>query len=98
MANWTVFTNHGHILFLLALKPKIAVKEIASEVGITERAALRILSELSRDNFINVTKQGRCNSYSINSEMHLRHDIEKSCKVEDILKVIKKSNHTYQTA
>lgn len=92
MAHWTFFTNYGHILFLVAQNPSIAVKDIASKVGITERAALRILSDLAKDEFINVTKKGRCNSYTVNTDMNLRHEIEQNCKIDDIIKLIKKSN------
>lgn len=90
MAHWTFFTNHAHILFLVALDPNITVKEIAVKVGITERAAMQILSHLAEDDFIKVTKVGRRNTYKVNSKKHLRHSIEGNCKVEDIIKILKK--------
>lgn len=90
MAQWTFFTNHAHILFLVALDPSITVKEIALKVGITERAAMQIISHLTEDGFIKITKVGRRNTYSVNSKKHLRHSIEGDCKVEDIIKMLKK--------
>lgn len=91
MTHWTFFTNYGHILFLIAMNPRIAVKDIAAQVGITERAALRILSDLAKDEFITITKNGRCNTYTVNSNRNLRHEIERKCKVDDIIKLIKRS-------
>lgn len=91
---WTFFTNHAHILFLLAIDPDIAVKDIAAQVGITERATLRIIADLAKDHFITITKNGRCNSYSVNNDQYLRHDIEGKCKVGDIIKLIKKSKRS----
>ena len=92
MTTWTFFTNYGHILFLIALNPSISVKDIAKSVGITERATLRIISDLVKDEFITVTKKGRRNTYSINLKKQLRHEIEKNCMVGDIIKLIKKSH------
>ena len=89
MAHWTFFTNHSHILFLVALNPEISVREMSDKVGITERAVLKILSDLSKDGFISVTKKGRCNTYKIDADKKLRHEIEGNCKVKDIIKTIK---------
>ena len=45
---WTFFTNHGHVLVYLARHPDARVREIAAEIGITERATQAILADLNR--------------------------------------------------
>jgi len=92
MTQWTFFTNHGHILFIIALNKSAPVREIAARVGITERAALKILSDLARDEFIFIEKVGRNNIYTVNLDKHLRHDIERECTVGDVTKMLKKAN------
>jgi predicted transcriptional regulator len=91
MTQWTFFTNHGHILFTIAINPTLPVREIASQVGITERAALKIISDLVNDEFISIKKDGRNNVYTVNLTKHLRHDIEKESTVGEIIKAVKKS-------
>ena len=82
MSSWTFFTNYGHVLFLLAQEPDITVREMSIKVGITERAIQRILSDLEKDNFIEVTKVGRQNTYKVNLDRHLRHDLEKNTTIK----------------
>src|SRR5579872_522378 len=43
---WTLLTNHGHVLVLLARNPSIVLREVAVKVGITERAVQRIIADL----------------------------------------------------
>ena len=44
--SWTFFTNHAHVLFVLASNPDARTRDIADQVQITERAAQRIVHEL----------------------------------------------------
>lgn len=90
MADWTFFTNYGHVLFLLALKAQVTVREIALQVGITERAVMRILAELEKDEFIVIGKEGRQNTYEVNLNMHLKHEIEEGCTIRDLISLIKR--------
>ncbi len=88
MSKWTFFTNHAHVIFVIALEPSCTVREIALKVGITERAVLRIISELSDDGLVEIFKQGRSNHYKVNLDTHFRHDIEKNCTVGDIISLL----------
>jgi DNA-binding MarR family transcriptional regulator len=53
-SSWTFLSNHGHILIHLHNHPDSLVREIADEVGITERSALSILSDLEEGGYISV--------------------------------------------
>ena len=46
ITRWDFLTNHAHVLTCAAHDPGIRLRDIAAAVGITERAAHRILSEL----------------------------------------------------
>ena len=46
MAQWTFLTNHAHVLLCVAENPNVRLRDVAAQVGITERAAQRIVSEL----------------------------------------------------
>ena len=75
-AHWTFLTNHGHVLLCLARAPDRRIRELAEEVGITERAVQRILRDLTEGGYLCVEKEGRRNHYIVRHEAPLRHPIE----------------------
>ena len=46
MAEWTFFTNHAHVLLCIARDPGARIRDMATAVGITERAAQAIVADL----------------------------------------------------
>jgi diguanylate cyclase (GGDEF)-like protein/PAS domain S-box-containing protein len=73
MARWTFFTNHLRVLTALAGRPDLRLREIAHEVGITERAAHRIIGELVDEGYLTRTRIGSRNHYEIHPEAALGH-------------------------
>lgn len=69
---WLLLTNHGNTLLYIARDPDARARDIAQHVGITERAAQRIVADLIADGYIERTKVGRRNRYRINRHAHLR--------------------------
>ena len=88
MSKWTFFTNYGHVIFLLSEEPQLTTRDIASRVGITERAVQKIIHDLEEDGFIKIRKSGRNNIYKVVGRKRLRHEIEKQCRIEDLCDVI----------
>lgn len=88
MAEWTFMTNHAHVLFCLAENPDMRLRDIAQSVQITERAVHRIVSELAADGYINITKSGRRNTYTINPDHRLRHPIESHHTVGELIALV----------
>ena len=85
--SWTFLSNHGHVLVFLSRNPEARVKEIAEEIGITERSTQSILHELEEANYITKTKQGRRNTYSINGKGKFRHPSEKNKSIGALLAI-----------
>lgn len=88
MGDWTIFSNYGHVLVCLARNSQARLRDVAAEVGITERAVQKIVRDLQQDGFLVVTKQGRCNRYRINRRKSLRHDLESHCTVGKLLALV----------
>jgi DNA-binding MarR family transcriptional regulator len=88
MKQWTFFTNHSHILFYIHDHPHLTMKEIAAQVGITERAVHRIISDLEAEGYLEVSKDGRRNLYSINHKLPLRHENESHRTIGELLEFI----------
>jgi len=88
MGKWTLFSNHGHVLVCLARNNEARLRDVAADVGITERAVQKIVRELQDARFITISKHGRCNRYRINSRKALRHDLESHCTVGKLLQLL----------
>lgn len=82
-------SNHAHVLILLDADPEKVLREVASEVGITERAVQRIIHELEADGFIRRERVGRRNHYQVLIERPLRHPIEAHRNIGDLLALFK---------
>ena len=87
-SQWTFFTNYGHVLFLVDKYPDATLREMSTKVGITERSIQRIVSDLVDDGYLKVSKVGRHNSYKVIGKKRLKHDVEKDCKVHDIIQAV----------
>ncbi len=85
---WTFLTNHTHVLILLAQNETIVLRDVASQIGITERAVQRIIAELESGGCIERHKVGRQNQYRIISDRPLRHPIEQHRTIGDLLRLI----------
>lgn len=70
--DFPLLTNHAYALALIAHKPDIRMREIASTVRITERAVQRIVDDLTVAGYVVITKSGRRNQYVIQKD-HLLH-------------------------
>lgn len=68
MADWKFFTNHALVLLAVAADPEILLREIAEAVGITERAAHRIIGDLENGGYITRNRKGRRNYYQVHLE------------------------------
>jgi DNA-binding MarR family transcriptional regulator len=89
-ARWTFLTNHAHVLAVLHADPDLVLRQVALDVGITERAVQRIIQDLEDGGFIRRERVGRKNRYQILSNESLRHPIESHRKIGDLLKLISK--------
>ncbi|MEL7451559.1 MAG: winged helix-turn-helix domain-containing protein [Pseudomonadota bacterium] len=88
LPEWTFFSNHAHVLVCLAGNRHARLRDVAARVGITERTALRLVSQLVDAGILVREKEGRRNSYRINLDCNLRHPIEAHCTVGELLETI----------
>ena len=85
---WTFLTNHTHVLVCLLRDPETRLRDVATQVGITERAVQRIIAELEESNVISRERDGRRNRYTINTQAPLRHPLERGVTLEELLSKI----------
>jgi DNA-binding MarR family transcriptional regulator len=87
-SNWTFLTNHAHVLLCLAKSSSMRIRDLALEVGITERAVQRIIAELIDEGYIERIKEGRRNVYELLVDHPLKHPVESHKKVKDLISLI----------
>ena len=88
MPDWTFLTNHAQVLLCIAQDPDIRLREIGDRVGITERAAHRIVGELVAAGYLSRNRNGRRNRYKINHRRALPDPLTRSQKVGDLLSIL----------
>ncbi len=81
-------TNHGHVLICVTRQGDITLRSIAECVGITERAAHRIVCDLVDGGYLTRSRVGRRNVYKVHPEAPLRHPFAQEHQVGDLLKVL----------
>jgi len=86
-AEWTFLTNHAHVLLCIAIDPEIRQRDIARMVGITERAAQKIVSELEAGGFVVRHRIGRRNRYQLDVDIPLRHPMESQHAIGELLRL-----------
>src|SRR5215210_7158650 len=87
-ARWDFLTNHAHVLLSISQDPGLRLRDIAAAVGITERSAHRILSELVDEGYVLRERHGRRNRYKVKPERPLRHPLVQDREVGDLLTVL----------
>jgi DNA-binding MarR family transcriptional regulator len=85
---WTLLSNHGHVLICLANDPHMRLRDVASVVGITERAIQRIILDLEQADMLTREREGRRNRYRINATQPLRHPMEQHKTVGELVEAV----------
>ena len=70
---WRFVTNHAHVLESIAAEPTARLRDIAADVGITERTAAHIVKDLEQAGYLTKTRDGRRNRYEVHGDLPLRH-------------------------
>ncbi len=90
--SWTFFSNNAHVLVCLIHTPQPTTREIAIQVGITERAVQRIVKKMVEANVLKVEKKGRRNSYELDLNQRLRHPLESHKTIGEFLRLMNSGN------
>lgn len=86
--SWKFLTNHAQVLVCIANDPGVRIREIGDQVGITERAAHRIVVELGDAGYITRRRIGRRNHYTVNSHLRVHDPIAHEQSVGSLLAIL----------
>jgi len=85
---WSFLTNHAQVLVCIAHDPGIRLREIGDAVGITERAAHRIVGDLAAAGYLSRERHGRRNRYTIKADLPLPDPLARGQRVGDLLALL----------
>ena len=88
MASWGFLTNHARVLLCIAHDPGVRLRDIAASVGITERSAYGIVTDLTEAGYIAKQKNGRRNSYHIQADLPLPEPASRDRTVGEVLALL----------
>src|ERR1044071_3124447 len=86
--SWTFVTNHTQVLLCLTRDPNVRLRDVAESIGITERAAQRILADLVAAGYVDRTRVGRRNAYTVNRGAAMRHDAQIGHEIGELLDLL----------
>lgn len=95
---WTFLSNHGHVLVSLAADPEARMRDVAVQVGITERAVQMIVRDLEEGGFLIRERVGRRNRYTVVKQGRFRHALEAHVRVGDFLDLVLAEGAPHATA
>ena len=85
MPEWRFLSNHAQVLICIAADPGTRLRDIAVSVGITERAAHRIVDDLVEGGYMSRERVGRRNRYRVKKNLPLREPLLRDRNVADLL-------------
>ena len=85
---WTFLTNHAQVLVCIAHDAGVRLRDIGERVGITERAAHRIVVELADAGYVTRERNGRRNRYTINTHFPLPDPIAREQNIGELLAIL----------
>ena len=87
-ASWTFLTNHTQVLICITQDVDITLRDVANKVGITERAAQRIVADLVEAEIIDRRRIGRRNHYLVNRGAAMRHVAQANQQIGPLLDLL----------
>jgi predicted transcriptional regulator len=85
---WRFLSNHTQVLLIVQRDPNARLRDIAQQVGITERAAQRIVADLVDSGYVQSERVGRRNRYSVNTDTAMRHPAQEGHEIGELLNLL----------
>jgi len=86
--SWRFLSNHTQVLLCIQRDPNVRYRDIAETVGITERAAQRIVADLIESGYVESERIGRRNHYRVNADIAMRHPAQDGHDVGELLRLL----------
>ena len=88
MEPWSFLTNHARVLVCIAHDPGVRLRDIAERVGITERTAFGIVTDLVDAGYVVKEREGRRNRYEVQPHQPLREPTARETSIGEVLALL----------
>jgi len=88
VAEWSFLTNHARVLLCVAHDPGARLRDIAASLGITERSAHGILTDISKAGYVLKQRDGRRNRYQVQAHLPLREPASREVAIGEVLALL----------
>jgi DNA-binding IclR family transcriptional regulator len=88
VAAWTFLTNHARVLMCIAGNPAARLRDIAADLGITERSVYGIVADLAEAGYVVKEKDGRRNRYQIQAGLRWPESAGRDASIGEFLAVL----------
>ena len=88
MERWNFLTNHARVLVCIAHDPGVRLRDIAERVGITERSAYGIVTDLTDAGYVVKEKDGRRNRYQVQAHQPLGEATASETSIGEVLDLL----------
>jgi hypothetical protein len=88
VASWGFLSNHARVLPCIAHDPGVRLRDIAASVGIAERSAFGIVTDLAEAGYVVKQKDGRRNPYQIQAHLPLPEPASQEPAIGDVLALL----------
>ena len=88
LVEWSFLANHARVLVCIAHDPGVGLRDIAATLGITERTAFGIVTDLTEAGYVVKDKEGRRNRYRIQDHLPLRVAVGREPTIGEVLGVL----------
>ena len=85
---WGFLTTHAQVLICIARDPGIRLREVGDVLGITERTAHRVVTELAAAGYITRRREGRRNRYAVDPDLPLPDPIARERSVGELIEIL----------
>ena len=92
VAEWSFLTNHARVLVCIAHDPGVRLRDIAATLGITERTAYGIVTDLTEAGYVVKNKDGRRNRYEIQAHLPMREAVSRERTIGEVLELLVDTN------
>jgi hypothetical protein len=88
VSDWAFLSNHGRALLCITRDPTTRLRDIATDLGITERRAYDIVNDLAEAGYVRKMREGRRNRYEVQEHLPLPEDPERQRPIGEILRIL----------
>jgi DNA-binding MarR family transcriptional regulator len=87
-SEWNFLTNHARALLCIANDPGVRLRDLATTLGITERSAYGVVSDLADAGYVVKERDGRRNRYTIQHHLPLREASSRERTIGELLALL----------